>query len=442
MTISASRSHEMQGFRYRNIQPLERISGTMADIYLADLADANSSKVVLKVAQTSPENTEISRQMLIAEIEYLRRISHPHIVRILPIEQNDVRQINYRSRSTWEGRPWFGVLEWIQGNTLQHFLQDKIELSPCIALEIGRQMLLALDYLHTQHKLVHMDLKPSHILFRQEPTSLQSVSTVLIDFGSACSIDTQFTETATIQLNRYLSPERIESMNKQQAHQAKPSEDIYILGLILYQTITNQLPFPQNDPADKVNAMLTEMPPAPSTKLTIQEDRRVQIAWRQIDQLLLKMLNRQPTARPTARQLALDLREILFWLDCYTETKAVFTPLAQSGKKDSRPNPRHWWQSVGILAIGMTLGYGLNTFTDNTFLPMIAATATATATVSATATLIPTDTPYPTSTETPIPTATNTIEPTSVPTVTILPPTTTLQPTSTRAAITPVPAQP
>lgn len=156
-----------------------------------------------------PEEADLSvyQEMLRKEFEILVQLQHPNIVRTYDLERV-------------EGIGPCIVMEWVEGQTLEDFLQSAPTKEQ--RWKVTGELISALGYLH-QKNIVHRDLKPSNIMVT---TNGQMVK--LIDFGLADS-DSFAVLKQSGGTEKYMSPE--------QAQGGSPDvrNDIYSLGLILKQ---------------------------------------------------------------------------------------------------------------------------------------------------------------------------------------------------------------
>ena len=109
-----------------------------------------------------------------------------------------------------------------------------------------------LDALAEAHNagIVHRDVKPGNILF----TSTGEAK--LADFGIAKTAGVAYTRTGEVVGSMpYLSPERLA------AKPASAADDLYAVGVVGYEALTGRRPFPQEELAALVRAILHESPP-------------------------------------------------------------------------------------------------------------------------------------------------------------------------------------
>jgi serine/threonine protein kinase len=278
----------------------------MSDVYLASVGDAETGEapnlVVLKIVREELEHSEFYRETLENEVDRLRRLKHPGIVRLFPIQKQGLRNLPYMAQSDLPGRPWFSVMEYLSGGSLADLLKQQKRLDIGFALEIARSLAITLDYLHNLRQ-VHLDLKPENVLFRELPRPRVDVQPVMIDFGISRHAGQSGLEAGTIQ---WSSPERIlgNRGNEPPENAARPHStmDIYALGLILYQMIAGRLPYEGRTRKSITTAILRGELTAPSEYQPLVKP--------ELDRLIMMMLARDPAQRPAADEVAVALEEL------------------------------------------------------------------------------------------------------------------------------------
>lgn len=87
------------------------------------------------------------------EINILRQLDHPHIIKLYEIYQDN--------------NNIYMITEFLEGGEVFDILVKKRALSESVAAKIIKQVLQAINYCHTK-KIVHRDLKPENLMLEQE----------------------------------------------------------------------------------------------------------------------------------------------------------------------------------------------------------------------------------------------------------------------------------
>jgi formylglycine-generating enzyme required for sulfatase activity/tRNA A-37 threonylcarbamoyl transferase component Bud32 len=206
----------------------------------------------------------------------LAKCSHPHIVKVHKVFQH-------------QGL-WCLVMEYIAGENLAQYLEERGVLSEEEALRIVRQIGEALTAVHSQGFL-HRDVKPLNIILRQDTRDA-----VLIDFGLAREFTSGIAQTHTNQMTECFAP--VEQYEKKAERGAYT--DVYALAATLYVLLTAELPVPAKF-RKEANIPLT--PPK-------QHNPRISD---RVSEAILKGMALQPKDRPqTVRELLKLLDPPLF----------------------------------------------------------------------------------------------------------------------------------
>lgn len=207
------------GSQFRQYRLLERIGyGGQAVIWSAYDEPANRV-VAIKFDQAAELNdTELEAQSRAFEHQarLLTTLVHPHI---LPCYDYGVI-----------GRLHFTVMPYMAGGSLKDWLASS-RLSMQESLQVIAQIASALDYLH-QRQIVHRDLKPTNVLMDCHR------NVYLADFGLARLLSES---TQPLHTGRgtppYAPPEQ------HTASKLMPQSDIYSLGILFYELLTDELPW-------------------------------------------------------------------------------------------------------------------------------------------------------------------------------------------------------
>lgn len=196
----------------------------------------------------------------------------------------------YVAKGDFTRQPYI-VMEQIQGPSLRPRL-DEAPLAIDEIIEIGERVATALHELHKQ-KLVHLDVKPSNIMFRADGTA------VLVDFGLSRHdrlpdlLEEEF--RLPMGTGPYMSPEQVQFVRND------PRSDLFALGVMLYHFTTGERPFGAPDTVRGLRRRLYVDPVPPRA---IRADCP---PW--LQEVILKCLEVKAERRyQSGAQLALDLQ--------------------------------------------------------------------------------------------------------------------------------------
>ncbi|MEM6574060.1 MAG: protein kinase [Pseudomonadota bacterium] len=208
--------------------------GGMARVFLGTQLSLGR-EVAVKVLRSSLSGGEDFQRRFLHEGQLLAKLNHPNIVPIHDIGQQDEH--------------FYMAMEYLQGGTLSERMKKGISVAECI--RICTQVAHALHLAHS-HRIVHRDMKPSNIMFRDELTP------VLTDFGIARKTDSEHRLTKTgmvVGTPYYMSPEQITGKD------IDGRADLYSLGIMFYELLTGELPFKADEPLALAMQHVQESPP-------------------------------------------------------------------------------------------------------------------------------------------------------------------------------------
>ncbi|MDA3805038.1 serine/threonine-protein kinase [Clavibacter sp. CT19] len=263
------------GGRYRISGLLGR--GGMATVHRA-VDETLGREVAVKVFATdSADPNEVERQE--GEVRMLAGLSHPGLVTLFDVGDDVVGD---RALA-------FIVMEIVDGTTLADRMKEGALPGPEVA-RIGGILADALGYIH-RRGVVHRDVKPANVLLARPEADDEPAAAKLTDFGIARLVDgTRLTSTGSIVGTvSYLSPEQA------LGQEVGAATDVYALGLVLLECLTGRRTFP-GTAAESTMARVVRDPEIPA---------RLGPSW--VD-LIGRMTRRDPATRPTAREVAAELR--------------------------------------------------------------------------------------------------------------------------------------
>jgi serine/threonine protein kinase len=214
--------------RFGNYDLVSRIDvGGMGEVYLAHQRSAFGRDVAIKIIRSDLVHDVTARARFLREAEVSAHLKHEHILPLFEFGEDQGRL--------------FLVTPYIEGGTLAlHLKRGPLSLTEVHLLFVP--LVQAIAYIH-RRGVIHRDLKPTNILLDEQDGQLY---VRLIDFGIASvqgstaspPLTTAGNELGTI---AYMAPERTSGV-------AAPSNDIFSLGVILYQMLTGQFPMGQQAP--------------------------------------------------------------------------------------------------------------------------------------------------------------------------------------------------
>lgn len=224
--------------RYKIVRELGR--GAMGVVYHA--IDPNIGRpVAIKTIQfgptRTPEELERMRDRLFREARSAGILSHPGIVTIYDVDQQDDLA--------------FIAMEFVDGPTLEQLLSDGLLPAERMFSVLG-QTAVALDYAHSKG-IVHRDIKPANIMLTADGTCK------ITDFGIAkITSSEQLTRTgAIVGTPHYMSPEQI------QGQTVDGRSDQFSLAVIAYEMLTGEKPYTGEHLTTVVYKIVAEEPAPP-----------------------------------------------------------------------------------------------------------------------------------------------------------------------------------
>jgi serine/threonine protein kinase len=184
-----------------------------------------------------------SRRRFLREAQAAAAISHPHVVSIHAVDDND-------QDHSGTPVPPFLVMECIVGQSLQQKLDKVGPLRLTEILRISRQISDGLAAAHKQG-LVHRDIKPANILLENGVERVK-----ITDFGLARAID-DITVTRTGEVcgtPQYMSPEQ--ACGDRVDHRS----DLFSLGCVMYAMCTGHSPFRGDSIAHVIKRVTQDKP--------------------------------------------------------------------------------------------------------------------------------------------------------------------------------------
>jgi hypothetical protein len=343
--------------------------------------------------EISAEERESFNQLFLNEARAAGGLSHPNIVTV------------FDAGVSQAGGDAYIAMELLKGRDLRQLRQEGWRPTPVQAALIVRRVADALAYAHSKG-VVHRDVKPANIFMvgRTQPR--------VLDFGIA-RIAHQHEVGATGDLAAgspyYMAPEqaRHETVDRR--------ADVFSLGVVLYELLTDQKPFRGTTLSEITKAVLEHEPPRANAL-----DPAVPVA---LAEIAARAMEKDPEHRyRSARSLSRELRH---WLE---ENAQANEPGSAEAEPPTRSRALVWagaaLAGLGLLALGLWLGLRAHQEPEATAAAAAVPAAIDTpAPAVATAPPVPTETPAaPASAAAPTTTAAATATDLAAPPVTPVPP--------------------
>ncbi|HEX8141607.1 MAG TPA: protein kinase [Pyrinomonadaceae bacterium] len=322
---------------YKLVREIGR--GGMGSVYLAVRADDEFQKrVAIKLIKRGMDTDFIIRRFR-HERQILASLDHSYVARLLD------------GGTTEDGLPYF-VMEYVEGKSIYQYC-DAQKLSITERLKLFRKVCAAVHYAH-QNLIIHRDIKPSNILVTSDGIPK------LLDFGIAKILNPEIgghgldpTSVALRMMTpEYASPEQV------RGEPATVASDVYTLGVLLYELLTDHRPYRLRSraPQELARVICEVEPERPSvavnqievipnegtepieiTPETVSRARsssteqlRRQLSG-SLDNIVLKALRKEPQRRyQSVEEFAEDIKR-------YLDGQPVLAPVYRPGGSSSTP---------------------------------------------------------------------------------------------------------
>ena len=328
--------------------------GGFGVVFEAEQEQPVRRRVALKVIKLGMDTREVILRFE-AERQALALMDHPHISRVLD------------AGATESGRPYF-VMELVEGESITGYCSTH-KLPIEARLQLFEQVCSAVQHAHTKG-VIHRDIKPSNVLVS---THDNTPFAKVIDFGIAKATSGRLTDrTMLTEANlmmgtpAYMSPEQAEG-----SADIDTRTDIYSLGVILYELLTDSTPLDSNTLRSagyaEVQRIIREVEPLrPSARLLQStvvksavaarrqiEPRKLSDVMRgELDWIVMKAIEKDRLRRyESPAALAADVRR-------YLEGEAVLAAPPSTVYRLRKYVGRHKGAAaaVSVIAISMLVG--------------------------------------------------------------------------------------
>ena len=253
--------------------------GAMGVVYKA-VDPVIGRTVAVKTIRLSEEGTGLTRPELLSRFQTEARaaglLTHPNIVVVYDAGE--------------EHGLYYITMELVEGKSVQALLDEGQRFSLPRVLRIMEQTCGALQFAHERH-VVHRDIKPANLMLTADDT------VKVTDFGTAkiLQFGTVQQTTHVMGTPSYMSPEQVKG------RAVDGRSDIFSLGVMLYEMVTGEKPFPGQSITTVIYKIVNEDPVPPQ-----QLDPAIHAG---ISAVIMKALVKEPENRyQSCREMLEDLR--------------------------------------------------------------------------------------------------------------------------------------
>jgi len=221
--------------RYQIVEELGK--GGMGKVYRV-VDKKLDEEVALKLIKPEIASNRKTVERFSKELKFARKIVHKNVGRMYELMED-------------EGR-YFITMEYVSGQDLKGLIRQTGQLTVGKSISIAKQVCKGLAEAH-KLGVVHRDLKPHNIMIDKEGNAR------IMDFGIARSLDAEGITDAKVIIGtpKYMSPEQVEGEAVDQR------SDLYSLGIILYEMVTEKTPFDGDTALSIALKHKTQDPPEP-----------------------------------------------------------------------------------------------------------------------------------------------------------------------------------
>ncbi len=210
-------------------------TGGMAVVFKAKDHRLNRLVAVKMLKKDLSEDAEFRRRFH-DESQAVAMLSHPNIMAVYDVSRG--------------GGMDYIVMELIDGITLKQYMERRGTLNWPEALHFITQIMKGLSHAHSRG-IIHRDIKPQNIMVLRDGT------VKVTDFGIACFSNGSNPSNEAIGSVHYISPEQAKG------DYTDNRSDIYSAGVVLYEMLTDCLPFEGSDPVSVAIQRFNTVPKEP-----------------------------------------------------------------------------------------------------------------------------------------------------------------------------------
>jgi serine/threonine-protein kinase len=257
--------------------------GAMGTIYRAEQRSLGKT-VVIKLIHRDQLSDPTLALRFHREARAASRLNHPNCIQIIDFGEMD------------DGRLYI-AMEHVSGKDLAQVLHDAYPLPPGRIIHVMRQVCLALDEAHA-NGVLHRDLKPENIMVGNRRNMEDFVK--VLDFGIAKLMDKVSTSGAETLSGMVCGTPEYMSPEQARGDDIDARSDLYTVGVLLYQLLTNQVPFVGDN---ALNVMTQHLSAAPVDAAELAPNAPLGLCELAMQLMAKERDHRPPSALGVAQEL-------------------------------------------------------------------------------------------------------------------------------------------
>jgi serine/threonine protein kinase len=264
--------------RYRIVHLIGE--GAIGEVYEA-FDEALAEPLALKTLRIQVASQAVTVERFRREIQLARKVTHRNVCRTYDLGRHELPDGTVVT---------FLTMELLRGISLDRYMRDRGRLTIAEALPFVTQMTAGLEAAH-QAGVIHRDFKPGNLVLVPEAGAAPDdpPRLVISDFGLArrhgFGEETITSTGESLGTPLYMAPEQVHSGTEP----ISPATDIYALGIVLYELLTDEMPFKGNSTTVMALKRIKEKPVSPREFLPDIDPR-----W---EATIMRCLERSPGRR-------------------------------------------------------------------------------------------------------------------------------------------------
>jgi serine/threonine protein kinase len=286
----------MQEIQYlTSYQILRKLaSGGMGSVYLAEQLGADGFRKIVAIKTIKKEylKNKENVDLFVGEAKLVADLIHENVLQVYQLGQTK--------------GVYYIVMEYAHGKNLADFIRAHKDMHKVSNVDIGAfvisRVCRALNYAHEAKdmrgqplNIVHRDVTPSNVIITYGGV------VKLTDFGIAKAVIMNTPDEAEVIMGKlpYMSPEQAKFVGTTR------QSDVFSLGLVMYELLTNTVVYNVNDIDDLVDKM---------DNYSIKPPRRLNPHIpEKLEQIMIRALEVNPANRyQTAREFGQDLEHYMY----------------------------------------------------------------------------------------------------------------------------------